>query len=75
MSKSKELILGRFEIIPGKKGLLGEGSFSVVQKGLVNLYSIVLYNIILNHYLRHPATKTTQNPISSNQLSVARLHV
>ena len=27
------LILGRYEIVAGKKGLLGEGSFSVVQKG------------------------------------------
>lgn len=32
--KKGPLVLGRFEVIPGRKGLLGEGSFSVVQKGI-----------------------------------------
>jgi serine/threonine protein kinase len=31
--QTKELILDRYEVYPGKKGLLGEGSFSTVQKG------------------------------------------
>ena len=31
--EKEELVLGRFELIRGKKGLLGEGSFSIVQKG------------------------------------------
>jgi len=30
---TKEVILDRYEVYPGKKGLLGEGSFSTVQKG------------------------------------------
>jgi len=29
----KNLVLGRYELVSGKKGLLGEGSFSSVQKG------------------------------------------
>lgn len=27
-------MLGKYEIVEGKEGLLGEGSFSIVQKGI-----------------------------------------